>query len=655
MLQLAASDGYLTVADRATITVDPDPSIVGASLVVALGAPGPLETGQAETLTATLTDGLGAPIRNFAVRVTVAGANPVTTTLHHERGRRRDASPTRARSRERTCCTRPRSARRSQLDSNFVSVQWIQPASGGAFLTQGWIGAPLDQATAARSASRSCCRPTSRWPRGRSSTARPRRRPTCTSWPRTSAARPARRWRRSTRRVLSNGSYVLQLDGTDNAGNQKTSVVLVTVTGDYKPGRVVVELTDFTVPIAGLPITIGRRYDSLEKDKVGDFGHGWSLAIGHPRLEVNPNFGVSVTLPERAPRDVRPHARIRPDESAPAVRSFSGVFCPVYQGEPGVFGTLTPGGRLPARPLQPEQSGESAPLLLHRRLRARSLRARVYTYTDPYGTAYRMAASGELQVDHGPPGEHADVRAERHHQQRGQERDVRARRAGTDHEGRLRRRSSASDADDYQYAYDAAGDLVDRASCRRTGRLVRSCTTPTTPAPAADDASTRAATRRARRPTTPTGGSRRTRTRSNNVTSYAYNLATRTTTTTFPDTGVRDAGVRRAGAAAERDRPARPHDHARVRREPERDRADERARRGDDRDLRRARQPDVDDRSDSGRPHTTYNDFNLPIDVRGRARPRDDDRIRRPRTCRRASPTSSGRGSRSRTRSRACR
>ena len=79
--QLSASDGYLTVADRATITVDPDPSIVGASLAVALSAPGPLETGQAETLTATLLDGCGAPIRNFVVTATVAGANPIMTTL----------------------------------------------------------------------------------------------------------------------------------------------------------------------------------------------------------------------------------------------------------------------------------------------------------------------------------------------------------------------------------------------------------------------------------------------------------------------------------------------------------------------------------------------------------------------------------------------
>ena len=46
-----------------------------------------------------------------------------------------------------------------------------------------------------------------------------------------------------------------------------------------------------------MPITIGRRYDSLEKDKVGDFGYGWSLMIGHPRLEVEPELGVTMTLP----------------------------------------------------------------------------------------------------------------------------------------------------------------------------------------------------------------------------------------------------------------------------------------------------------------------------------------------------------------------
>src|SRR5204862_6200550 len=80
VLQLEATDGYLTGADRATVTVDPDLSLVGASLAVALSAPGPLETGQTETLTATLSDNLGTPIRNFPGHLTMAGANPLETT-----------------------------------------------------------------------------------------------------------------------------------------------------------------------------------------------------------------------------------------------------------------------------------------------------------------------------------------------------------------------------------------------------------------------------------------------------------------------------------------------------------------------------------------------------------------------------------------------
>lgn len=48
---------------------------------------------------------------------------------------------------------------------------------------------------------------------------------------------------------------------------------------DYNPCRVVVEGTDVTIPVAGLPITIGRRYDSLEKDKIGSAtADRWSSA-----------------------------------------------------------------------------------------------------------------------------------------------------------------------------------------------------------------------------------------------------------------------------------------------------------------------------------------------------------------------------------------
>ncbi|HVV50676.1 MAG TPA: kelch repeat-containing protein, partial [Polyangia bacterium] len=81
VVQLEASDGMLTTASRATITVDPAPSLTGASLAVALGAPGPLTVGTPETLTATLTDAQGNPIGNFAVQVVVTGANPTLGSL----------------------------------------------------------------------------------------------------------------------------------------------------------------------------------------------------------------------------------------------------------------------------------------------------------------------------------------------------------------------------------------------------------------------------------------------------------------------------------------------------------------------------------------------------------------------------------------------
>ena len=90
VLQLEATDGFLTTADRATITVDPAPSLTGANLAVSLSAAGPLTVGTPETLTAVLTDAQAHPIGNFLVQVTVTGANPTFGNRFDERGRCRD-------------------------------------------------------------------------------------------------------------------------------------------------------------------------------------------------------------------------------------------------------------------------------------------------------------------------------------------------------------------------------------------------------------------------------------------------------------------------------------------------------------------------------------------------------------------------------------
>ena len=264
-----------------------------------------------------------------------------------------------------------------------------------------------------------------------------------------------------------------------------------------------------------------------------------------------------------------------------------------------------------------------------------------------------MAAERRAEVDHRPPGEHAVVRAERHHQQHRQERHVRARRAGTDHEGRLpgvlrpgrrRRRVHATT----------------RTATSTTVELARSTSALPDDPPHVRPASPADQHRSARQHRADVDLRRgrpardATRTRSNNVTTLHLRPRDADEHDHVPRHRRRDAGLRCARAAAERDGPARSHDDARVRRQPQRDEADERARRGDDGDVRRSRQPDVGDRPDRHDAH----------DVQ---RPEPADHVHRPPRSRRrrsntttaacptASPTSSARGSRSRTPSRACR
>ena len=99
--------------------------------------------------------------------------------------------------------------------------------------------------------------------------------------------------------VLANDTYGVQIVGSDaTSGDRIVCGVGLIVTGEYKPGRVVLSTVDFTVPLAGLPITVGRTYDSLERDYIGDFGYGWELAIGKPRLEIDDSNNVTLTMPD---------------------------------------------------------------------------------------------------------------------------------------------------------------------------------------------------------------------------------------------------------------------------------------------------------------------------------------------------------------------
>jgi len=78
-------------------------------------------------------------------------------------------------------------------------------------------------------------------------------------------------------------------------GESEHSLILVNVTGNYKPGRVTATVTDLVVPATGLAISIQRTYDSLNAATSGDFGYGWNLGI-NVNLSVGPDGSVTFTL-----------------------------------------------------------------------------------------------------------------------------------------------------------------------------------------------------------------------------------------------------------------------------------------------------------------------------------------------------------------------
>ena len=138
ILQLEASDGFLTTADRATVTVDPAPSLQGANLAVALSLPGPLVVGTPEALTATLTDAQAHPIGNFAVQVTVTGANPIAQTLTTNASGVATFAYTGAAPGTDTLQATAFGGT-AQLAAAPLTVTWTAASSGSGIVAQGWL------------------------------------------------------------------------------------------------------------------------------------------------------------------------------------------------------------------------------------------------------------------------------------------------------------------------------------------------------------------------------------------------------------------------------------------------------------------------------------------------------------------------------------
>ena len=189
--------------------------------------------------------------------------------------------------------------------------------------------------------------------------------------------------------TLVNGTYWIQLQATDQAGSSEYGLVMVTVAGNYKPGRVTATVTDLVVPATGLAINIQRTYDSLNAGTSGDFGYGWNLGI-NVNLTVDPAGNVTFTLGgQRKTFNLTPQTYI-----SPLVGQLFPWWNSSFTPQPGLHGTLTDAGTgCPAGDffgIVPSGNlwfcvggGQYTPTQ--------------YIYTDPNGTAYTMSAAGNLQ------------------------------------------------------------------------------------------------------------------------------------------------------------------------------------------------------------------------------------------------------------------
>jgi RHS repeat-associated protein len=90
--------------------------------------------------------------------------------------------------------------------------------------------------------------------------------------------------------MLVNGIATIQLTGVDQSGQTSSTVVHVSVLGNVKVGNFRLAFNDLSIPVAGIPITVTRTYDSRVKS-IGDFGFGWSLSYNTVQVQTSDVIG----------------------------------------------------------------------------------------------------------------------------------------------------------------------------------------------------------------------------------------------------------------------------------------------------------------------------------------------------------------------------
>jgi RHS repeat-associated protein len=153
--------------------------------------------------------------------------------------------------------------------------------------------------------------------------------------------------------TLLSDSYTLRLTAHDAGGHDATDERVISVAGNLKLGNFRLSFTDLAIPLAGIPITVSRTYDSLNAANQDEFGFGWRLEFGDTVLRTsvaktgeeddltyNPFVNgtrVYVTLPGGHREGFTFHPQLK---SGIAAR-FLGLYDAKFDADPGVTDQLT--------------------------------------------------------------------------------------------------------------------------------------------------------------------------------------------------------------------------------------------------------------------------------------------------------------------------
>ncbi len=189
--------------------------------------------------------------------------------------------------------------------------------------------------------------------------------------------------------TLENGGYEICLTAWDLGGNVSADCALLTVRGDLKPGAVRLSFLDLSIPLAGVPVTVGRTYDSTDGAR-GDFGVGWRMSLTEIKMRDDLAKNIYITLPGGRRSMFR--AKLVP----------WGLWCYIkelkYEAPSGIHDEL-------------EMHGEARVLMSGCYPTARRLgffedrsipydewRGRRFTLTDKYGTAYETVTERYWEI-----------------------------------------------------------------------------------------------------------------------------------------------------------------------------------------------------------------------------------------------------------------